>query len=802
MRCNKCNAEIRPGVKFCTNCGAKSPSVSGSPDNAGANSGGKITCPGCGAVMVNKKFCTSCGIKLPETVSGTQSDAKSRNTAADIKIDDSIDIDTLYKRAFMYLEDGCKDEAAAYFEHFLDRNPEDPRAFFGRLMLDLGFDSEENFKKLDKDIRNNKNFKRAYKYGNDEMKKKLDDYITGFYKRSFSSAQDMSMLNNIKNILIKENDEDTDKINGMFSERKNEILQKKYDEILAAANKASTVSELKDVLNELKKLDDFKDAKELVTKYEEKLQCAVKDQKYAEACASMKKNNIDSIRNAMTQFKDLSGWKDSERNIEKCRDILNEIDKLEKEKQEEELQKQIAAAKEKSAKRRKTIKILLIADGALAVVLMIIMLIVLVIIPAVDYSNAMELVEEGKYTEAVNEFKELGEYKDSVQMKENCEYYIRAVDLMESGSYSSAINNFNRIPDFKDSKDKIEECNQMINQGKYESAIDLMEQGEYAQAIEIFESLGEYQQSKEKIQKCNELAKNKYDIAQERLENEEYEEALGIYSTIEFYKDSKEKIAKCSSEIEKIRKEQEKAQQEEEEKDAKEKNKYAVNYLGKTLGEIKNGLGQPDDISDESWGLDGGYFYIAYSFGDISYGIARYGILSGGYGVRASLEAYIKWISDKSKMATAFLTGNGVFNEDIRCGMTYEELCNISYLDLSEINYAYSDRSYGVYGEMTINSKEYNLLFEFYSENDRRIKTIRAGCVINGEAFVENVSTAVVKLDDGYLNVRQKPDGEIIGKLYNGDRIELIYDDGKWSLIRDSSSFYGYVASEFLRIEN
>ena len=63
--------------------------------------------------------------------------------------------------------------------------------------------------------------------------------------------------------------------------------------------------------------------------------------------------------------------------------------------------------------------------------------------------------------------------------------------------------------------------------------------------------------------------------------------------------------------------------------------------------------------------------------------------------------------------------------------------------------------------------------------------------------------TGEVKIEDGYLNVRDKPStkGKIIGKLYNGDivTIEETSADGKWLKIT-KGDIKGYVSKDYIKI--
>ena len=65
--------------------------------------------------------------------------------------------------------------------------------------------------------------------------------------------------------------------------------------------------------------------------------------------------------------------------------------------------------------------------------------------------------------------------------------------------------------------------------------------------------------------------------------------------------------------------------------------------------------------------------------------------------------------------------------------------------------------------------------------------------------YTENTGT--VKINDGYLNVRESPsiDGKIISKLYNGDKVIIkgTSDDGKWIEIF-KENIKGYVSKDFI----
>ena len=124
------------------------------------------------------------------------------------------------------------------------------------------------------------------------------------------------------------------------------------------------------------------------------------------------------------------------------------------------------AAKEAVAKevKKKTAKFLKIAIPAVFTLIAIILLVTKVIIPNAKYKDAVALLDAGQYSEAIDAFSELGDYKDAPQMviesegrKKQYELetaYQEAVNLLETGSYIEAYEVFTKLNGYKDSNEK------------------------------------------------------------------------------------------------------------------------------------------------------------------------------------------------------------------------------------------------------------------------------------------------------------------------------------------------------------
>lgn len=131
-----------------------------------------------------------------------------------------------------------------------------------------------------------------------------------------------------------------------------------------------------------------------------------KDATYETAKSYMKSNDFDLAINA---FSSISGWQDADEQVELCKKK-----KVEKEEKSE-------IARKEAAKRVK--RNCLIASFAFIIVCAVVAFVIVyntVIIPNDKYDAAKELMNQGKYTEAILAFTELNGYKDSAEMIEAC----------------------------------------------------------------------------------------------------------------------------------------------------------------------------------------------------------------------------------------------------------------------------------------------------------------------------------------------------------------------------------------------
>lgn len=284
---------------------------------------------------------------------------------------------------------------------------------------------------------------------------------------------------------------------------------------------------------DLKKLEE-----NMSERLEEEARLAEISRKNAMLADGMQQFNRGNFEQAIETFKQIPGWADADEMIVKCQNTITE---------REEKAKADAIARKIREKRKHRIKVALSIVAAILVMAAIAAYIIFGYMPKLNtYNQAVSLMENRSYEEAIEVFKQVIEFKDSEAQIENCNTAIKqrtydtAVSLMEDEAYQEAIALFEQIPDYLDSKTQIENCTKA---SQYNSALALMTRELYQSAINIFEELGDYNDSKEKIGECQSAMYNK---ALNFLSTKRYNSAISLFEDLGNYKDSKTRIKECN----------------------------------------------------------------------------------------------------------------------------------------------------------------------------------------------------------------------------------------------------------------
>ena len=274
-----------------------------------------------------------------------------------------------------------------------------------------------------------------------------------------------------------------------------EALETKYSGALQLQRKATQHACL-EAAEIFSSISGYKDSKMRAQTCQEQAEDARKKAIYDEAKVLManRLQKVENYQNAIQKLQSISGWNDVDEQIIACLQKIEEIkareeaERLERERQAELAHKEAA----RIAKRKRIVTITTIF-GVSAIIALLVILFAF-IIPNGKYEDAIALMNEGKYAEAISAFEALDGYKDSVAKIGECgtaildKKYNVATELLHAGKYSEAISAFEALDGHKDSLTQINEC-------KYLSALVLMDSKNYKDAMELFLSLKGYKDS-------------------------------------------------------------------------------------------------------------------------------------------------------------------------------------------------------------------------------------------------------------------------------------------------------------------
>ena len=90
--------------------------------------------------------------------------------------DGGVSTEPLLKRAFMFLEDGDFKSADEYCERVLDLDPENTRAYLGKLMAELKVKKKDDLKSLSAPFSDNVYYKKVIRFADESLKTELLEY--------------------------------------------------------------------------------------------------------------------------------------------------------------------------------------------------------------------------------------------------------------------------------------------------------------------------------------------------------------------------------------------------------------------------------------------------------------------------------------------------------------------------------------------------------------------------------------------------------------------------------------------------
>ena len=213
----------------------------------------------------------------------TDADSSSSNTdtGAIAQQASAPNVTSLLERAFMFLEDGNWQEANEYCERVLDIDPKCAEAYLGKLMSELKVRKQKDLKECHEMFASNPNLERAVRFANEDLSAKLKEYAYAKY----------------------------------------------YEDGIKLLGQADSQEMFNSAADIFRTCGDYKDSVLMEKKAREKAEDCRKDKIYSDAIQLMKSEHLPQLESALKAFHSISGWKDANKRVDDCKEIINELNK-------------------------------------------------------------------------------------------------------------------------------------------------------------------------------------------------------------------------------------------------------------------------------------------------------------------------------------------------------------------------------------------------------------------------------------------------------------------------------------------
>lgn len=344
-------------------------------------------------------------------------------------------VSALLRRAFLFLEDGDWASADEYCEKVLDLDPENPRAYLGKLMAELHVSKEDQLIELKQPFDGLANYQKTMRFADEALRNQLQSTVEQIKERNRTNTyQHLLADGRSKMQEAQKQIADYDK-KAVF--HATNIIQQRVQEALDAAIKAFTQAE---------QYGETPEELEQCTSLRQTFQNQVN---YDRALAQMDAKAMSLYREALKTFEQLADFQDSAAQAAICRQRIAELEEQEKRNTEE---RQIAAEKNK-----KILKKVAIIIAAIALVVVVVVLIITVIVPGITYARGEQAEEAGDLQGALAAYEEAGDFRDAeakyVEVQNQITYN-EGVAAEEAGNLREALAIYWKLGEYQDAQER------------------------------------------------------------------------------------------------------------------------------------------------------------------------------------------------------------------------------------------------------------------------------------------------------------------------------------------------------------
>lgn len=318
-------------------------------------------------------------------------------------------------RADMYLRRGDFDNAKSYYEEVIKSDPSNAKAYLGLLMVDVGVTQPEALAEDIEELKSNEYYTKLVECGG----KDLIPSAEAMRAAAATAANDAA-------------------------------LEEKYNSAVRIMNRARYAQDYATAASIFITIKNYKNSADLYSECNEKATEADRFATYKEAKMKIGSDSEEVLISAIQQLESIAGWSDADNLKSQASERLREI----RAKRAEE--ENLVLKQKRKEKRAVAITIPLVL-----VVIAGIILCIVYVVPSLKYKKAVGLKDDAKYMEAADAFRNLGDYKDSVNMVDACKYK-EAERLLEAGQYQDAIDLFYSIGGYGDAAIQAINCEKSI----------------------------------------------------------------------------------------------------------------------------------------------------------------------------------------------------------------------------------------------------------------------------------------------------------------------------------------------------
>lgn len=254
----------------------------------------------------------------------------------------SANIGPLLKRTGMFLEDCDWRSANEYAEKVLDMDPECAQAYLYKLMSELHVSDQEELINCQEPFDNMNTYKKVYKFGDDSLKEKLSEYNARIKERIELARKEQIYSELLNQMSSTKNVDDMKKLAEKFAalsgyKDSDEKSKECYDKTIemtediylraCESSQKGTVNDINKAIELFSMISDWKDSSEQIKLCKEKTIIIQTGERYktASSISEMKK-----ILNDLKPYKDFKEAKDISEKITDVIKKLQEYDEQEK----------------------------------------------------------------------------------------------------------------------------------------------------------------------------------------------------------------------------------------------------------------------------------------------------------------------------------------------------------------------------------------------------------------------------------------------------------------------------------------